>query len=230
MENYKELLKKKYDDIWESSKQALLQNNVEVDSNLSDIENDKRKGLSAIITITGDCLDNFSKIKNEIRKIEPEQYYYPQTDIHVTILTLIHTSENFVFDEEKAETFKEILEKTTRNFPKFDIEFKGLTASKGVVMVQGFFNKTLNEMREAKRDEKKKHELEINQRQKGGIGHCTIIRFKQKLRNPMAFVNKIEELRNISLGTFKVKKIHFVLHDWCNSEAKRKVLAEYELK
>ena len=225
MENYRKALQESYDVMWNSSKESLLNNEINIDINLSNLEKDKRFGLTVLIPLG----DIFLKVINQLKEIEPEQYFYPATDTHITIIDFIGASEEVVFDEEQIKIYKKILDEVLKDFSKFNLEFKGLTASKGAVMVQGFFNDELQKLRERLREEVNGRGIELKERYKVGTAHSTIIRFKKKLQNPKALVNKIEKMRDIDLGTFEVKKILFVLHDWYNLKDKTKILAEYEL-
>jgi 2'-5' RNA ligase len=225
MPDYKEVLQEAYDRIWNSSKENLLNNDVSTDINLSNIEDDKRLGLTVLIPLG----DIFLKVINQLKEIEPKQYFYPATDTHITVIDFIGASEDFVFDEKQVKVYKKVLDAMLKDFSKFNIEFKGLTASKGAVIVQGFFDDALQKLREKLRQEVNKQGIELKERYKVETAHATIMRFKKKLQNPEALANKIEKMRNIDLGTFEVKKILFVLHDWYNLKGKTKILAEYEL-
>lgn len=229
MSSYRESLQKKYEELWNLSKESILKNNIEIDKHLTDIEADKRLGLSLIIPITGSCLDNFLKVIRQLKKIEPDQYYYPPTDIHVTVLGFTIHSEDFVFNEREIKVYKKILDKVLQNVPKFNIKFKGLTTSKGAVMVQGFFDETLQEVRKNLKKEINNHGIELKERYKLTVAHCTIMRFKQKLQNPEQLVKKIEELQNQNFGVFEADKFLFVVHDWYTIKEKTKILGKYEL-
>jgi 2'-5' RNA ligase len=226
MLNYKEFLQETYDRIWNSSKENLLDNNADIDMNLSNIADDKRLGLTVLIPIG----DIFLQVKGQLKEIEPEQYFYPATDTHITVIDFIGASEDFVFDEKQVEIYKRVLDSVLKDFSKFNIDFKGLTASKGAVMVQGFFDDALQKLRERLREEVNKQGIELKERYKVVTAHSTIMRFKKKLQNPKALVNKIEEMKDVNIGIFKIKKILFVLHDWYNLKEKTKILAEYELQ
>ena len=226
MLNYREILQESYDRIWDSSKENLLNNNIEIDENLSDIPDDKRLGLTVLIPLG----DIFHQVIAQLREVEPDQYFYPATDTHITVIDFIGASEDFVLDNKRIDIYKQILDNVFKDSLKFNIEFKGLTASKGAVMVQGFFDDALQKLRERLREEVNKQGIELKERYKVGTAHSTIMRFKKKLQNPEALANKIEDMRNVDLGIFEVNKILFVLHDWYNLKEKTKILAEYELQ
>lgn len=227
MINYKKFLETRYNEIWDSSKKDLLTNNIDVDEHLFDLEKDKRRGLTVLIPLKGECLDKMEKIIDQLKEIEPNQYYYPKTDIHITVLDIISASDDFRFDRKQAAIYKEILDNCLSKFSKFTIQFRGLTASKSAVMVQGFYDQALPKLREMLREEIKEQGVGLKERYKIKTAHLTIARFKQKLQNPDKLVKKIEKNRKYEFGLFVVKKILFVLHGWYNCREKTRVLGEY---
>ena len=74
-------MKEKYENIFFRSREDILNNNVEIDKHLFDIENDGRMGLTVIAKIDAGCVEGFSQIISEFKKIEPDQYFYPLSDI-----------------------------------------------------------------------------------------------------------------------------------------------------
>ncbi|UCD04512.1 MAG: hypothetical protein JSW73_02675, partial [Candidatus Woesearchaeota archaeon] len=142
-DDFDKLLQEKYDSIWNSSRESLLNNEVDIDKHLSSISSDKRMGLTVLIPL-GEIFDD---VMNSLRKIEPEQYFYPASDTHITIIDFVGAYEGFIPDKKQVEIYKKVLSNVLKNIPVFNIKFKGLTASKGAVMVQGFYDKTLQEFR-----------------------------------------------------------------------------------
>jgi len=226
MKNYRGYLKKEYNRIFNSSKKDLINNNIDIDKNLLDISQDKRLSLTVIIPINV----LFKNVIDQLNKLEPEQYFYPSTDTHITVIDFICDSDNSFLDKEKIEQCKMILNNSIKNFSGFYINFKGLTASQNAVMVQGFFDTGLQDLRNIIRKECVRHGFELKERHQQTWAHSAIMRFKKKLKNPELFVNEIETLRNTDFGSVKVNKILFVLHDWYNIKEKTKILQEYKLK
>ena len=96
-----EKLFKIYTDICEQGAKEIRNGNVLYDSFLSNLENDKRLGLSAIISINDNILGEISEIIDRIKEIEPYQFYYPQSDFHITVFDFISGTEDF--DRKKIE-------------------------------------------------------------------------------------------------------------------------------
>jgi 2'-5' RNA ligase len=225
---YRELLQSKYDEIWKSARPFLLSNDLDLDPNLQHIESDERLGLTALIKIEGSCLTRLVQIMGQLQSIEPHPYYYPASDLHLTVLDFTVASEHFVLDRDRVEVYKKILSEIVRD-SSFEIEFTGLTAGRAGVLAQGFHNGELQNLREALRGRIAEHGMALQERYKAMTAHSTIARFKQPLASAQEFVRTLEELRHLELGVMRVTRVLFVLHDWYNREEKTRVLGRYPL-
>ena len=142
------ILKNEYDNIWNTSKNKILKNDINVDHNLSDLQNDKRLGISLIIPVGKALAGIFYDGLRNVKLYEPDQYYYPPSDMHITLLDLIAANENFVFCEKQVAAYKEVLCEVFKLLKSFKIQFNGLTASAVAVMVRGFPSIDIFEMRQ----------------------------------------------------------------------------------
>ncbi len=229
MFNYKDFLREKYDEIWNSSKTELENNNVSVDLNLRNLDSDRRLGLSVVIPIEGKCSEKFLQVMKKLKFLEPNQYYYPASDFHITVIDFIGAHEDFVIDADQEEAYKEVLIAAAKNISRFKINFEGLTASTGAVMAQGFPSNEMQKLRDSLREGADKHGLELKERYKTYSCHSTIIRFAEKLKSPKAFVENIEKLRHFNFDAVEAEKLFLIVHDWYNRK-KIKVLLEQELQ
>lgn len=226
---YQSFLKNHYNQMWTNSKPSILKNEIVPDLHLNDLENDKRRGLSLVAPLNSSLFSKVLGVMKKLEEIEPEQYYYPLENIHLTLMNITDFSENFVLDKKKRECYKRIIKKVFRDSQLFEVEFKGITASKGAVIIQGFCNNAIRELREKLRQEALKEGIGLKEDYKRETAHLTIIRFRKKLRSPEEFANQIEELRNTKIGIMQIKKARLVLHDWYNRKEKRKVIEEFPL-
>jgi len=222
------LMQIKYDDIWNHSKPAIESNNVTFDANLLDISKDKRLGLTLLIPIEGGCLEKVAKLGAQLSKAEPDQYYYPLSDLHITVLDFIGASKDFVFNEKQVDAYKKVLCDVLRGFPRFVVKFDGLVASDAAIIVQGFSD-VINQLRERLRNEMDARGVTFEERYKATTSHMTIARFKNELRDSKSLIGKIESMRHLDLCSMEVYRLVFVLHDWYNRMEKTKILVEYEL-
>lgn len=97
--------------------QSILQNslNFSTVAPVDDFENDSRICLTSLHFPNQELIDDVQKIISELKKVEPNFYYYPPQSLHLTIknIRVINDPPNFKqSDVEKAqEIFKEVLSK-----------------------------------------------------------------------------------------------------------------------
>ena len=70
--------------------------------------------------------------------IEPEQYYYPATDIHVTVLSLLTAAEHNQEQLAQAGAFIPAVEAALSGVRTFRLETVGVTLTSTAVLAQGF--------------------------------------------------------------------------------------------
>jgi 2'-5' RNA ligase len=227
--NYQSFLKEHYDQMWIDSKPSILKNDLFLDLHLNNLKSDKRRGLTLVTHLNPDSFGKVSKIMKGLEEIEPEQYYYPLQNIHLTIINITDLSEDFVFDQKQCEIYKKILKKIFYNAQPIKVELKGVTTSKGAVIIQGFCNNSIKKLRKKIREEFCKEGVGLKEDYLRETAHVTIIRFRKKLHSPLDFVNQIEKSRNISIGMMRIEKARLVLHDWYNRKEKTKIIEEYYL-
>ena len=57
--------------------------------NPMDSPSDNRFGLTLLIRPNQQAKDRIRNLLDNLKRIEPNQYYYPDSDIHITVLTII---------------------------------------------------------------------------------------------------------------------------------------------
>ena len=227
--DYNAFLKKHYDKIWTDSKDSILKNKISLDPSLYNLSKDVRQGLTLVTPLSQEVYCKVAKIMKLLESIEPEQYYYPFENMHITTLNLTPFSEDFVFDRKQCEAFNKVFKKAFNGIKPFNVKLEGITASKGAVIIQGFYKDALQKMRENLRREAQKQGVMLNEDYERKTAHTTIIRFRKKLRKPKDFVKQIEKHRNTDLGTMRIDKVLLVLTDWYNRKEKKTIIAEYKL-
>ncbi|WP_299142402.1 hypothetical protein [uncultured Vibrio sp.] len=76
-----------YTNMWKSFSSGLESGNYDIDLNISDI-NDSRRGISILGYIdenNDEVGDNINSFIERVMSIEPEQYGYPVTELHLTL-------------------------------------------------------------------------------------------------------------------------------------------------
>ena len=225
-------LKAHYTKLYQESIQKIQLDSYQVDK-LIDSNNDKRFGITLLLRPVKPVKTNIQKFLSEIKSIEPNQYYYPNSDLHVTVMSIITCYDGFNLSQIRIEDYVDTIKKSIKGISCFDIEFMGLTASQNCLMVQGFLtNDTLNEVRDNLRINFKNTNLEqsIDKRYSIQTSHSTILRLKNKLNDKEKFLEKVNEYRDFYFGTFEVNTLELVFNDWYQRKEYVKTLYKFSLK
>lgn len=220
-----------YDTLWIQSKNKILNNKYQIDDYLNST-NDTRRGITLLARIELKVLYEIIKFIEKCKTLEPDQYYYRSSDIHITILSIINCYENFNLDLINYHDHLEIIKKALIGIKKFNIEFKGVTASDSCIMIRGFpLNNDINLIRDNLRKYFKFSKLitSIDKRYQIKAAHSTIIRFKNNLKNPIKLIELIEKYNNYDFGISNIKELEFVFNDWYLKNENNKTLYTFKL-
>ncbi|HNX54390.1 MAG TPA: mutarotase [Prolixibacteraceae bacterium] len=225
-------LKEHYTKLYQDSIQKIQSDSYHVDK-LIESDSDKRFGITLLLRPDNSVKANIQKFLSEIRSIEPNQYYYRDSDLHVTVMSIISCYDGFNLSQIRIEDYVDTIKKSIRRVSCFNIEFRGLTASPSCLMVQGFLeNNTLNQIRDNLRVDFKDTGLEQSMDKRYAIqtAHSTIFRLKEKVENKEAFLDIVEKYRDYYFGTFIVDSLELVFNDWYQRKEYVKKLYLFELK
>ncbi|KJD32965.1 mutarotase [Tamlana nanhaiensis] len=203
----------------------------EVDNNI-DSELDNRYGITLLIRPPKEIKAQISSFLNDLKRIESNQYFYPETDIHITVMSIISCYNDFNLSNINLEEYIAIIEKSLVDIASFNIQFKGLTASPSCLMIQGFLDdNTLKLIRNNLRNHFKNSNLEhsIDKRYAIQTAHSTIFRLRHNFNNKTDFINKIETYKTHNFGKFTVNQLELVYNDWYQRDAKVKTLHCFKL-
>lgn len=224
-------LKHHYDQLWNQSLQKFRNNEFQLDPLLSSA-NDDRYGLSLIARPSDKVRRNVVRLLDEIKIAAPNQYYYPASDLHVTILTLISCYDGFTLNQIDTAEYQKIVEGAITNVPPFNIEFKGLTASPAGILIRGYpegdwLSILRKKLRERIRSSGLQHSMDKSYIRK--TAHITAIRFKEPLIQPRNFINKITQLKNYDAGSYVLDHVEMTGNDWYQKKGKVKTVARFPL-
>ncbi|WP_417940331.1 2'-5' RNA ligase family protein [Flavobacterium sp. RS13.1] len=209
-------LSEHYNTLFKTSSELILSENYSIDSKIRD-NSDQRFGITLLIRPNDEIKNNIQAFLKEIKKTEPEQYYYPNSDIHITVLAIISCAEDFTLNQFSMSEYVEIIEKSLVDINKIEIEYQGVTLSPSAIMIQGFpSDDSLNTFRNKLRENFKNSSLRqsMDSRYTITAAHSTVMRFQNKLQNPKKLVEIVEKFRNYNFGKFTVDKIELVFNDW----------------
>lgn len=220
-----------YNQLYKSSSEAILSGNYRLDAKIND-PSDSRFGITLLLRPSEKIKADIQLFLKELKAIEPSQYYYPDSDIHITVMSIISCYEGFSLDQIAVESYIEIIQKSLADLDEIKIEFRGITASNSAIMIQGFpSGKSLNNLRDKLRENFKNSALEqsIDRRYSIATAHSTVMRFREKLQNPEQLIQIANQFREYNFGEFKADKLELVFNDWYQRERNTIQLKNFQL-
>lgn len=218
-----------YNKLYKEAIQEISTDNYEIDT-LINSDADKRTGITLIIRPSIEVKQEIQKFLNQLKKIEPNQYYYPSTDVHITVMSIISCYEDFDLNKIELSEYIALIQECIIKNTALKIQFKGLTASHSCFMIQGFMNNnSLNAIRDRLRSAFKSSALEqsIDKRYAIQTAHSTVVRFSEKLQHKTEFLNLIKQFRNTDFGTFDIDSYELVYNDWYHRKKRVKILHRF---
>ncbi|HEU4789067.1 MAG TPA: 2'-5' RNA ligase family protein [Flavobacterium sp.] len=213
-------LKEHYNSLYVNSIENIKKDQYIID-HLIDSSSDNRFGITVLIRPSLEVKNKIQDFLNELKKSNPNQYYYPNSDIHITVLSIISCHDGFDLKTISIPEYRKIIQKSIEDIKDLEIHFEGITASNSAIMIQGFTNNnSLDQLRDNLRTNFKNSGLQqsIDSRYAIQTAHSTVIRFREKIIDKEALLKSLEEYRTFDFGKFKVEKIELVHNDWYQRE------------
>lgn len=213
-----------YNMIFHKNQEKLLAGGVG-DAYLQSPKSDTRMSLALLIRISSDVSASVKAFLNEIQAEEPELYYYPESDFHITVMDILGGKPHRQVPEELPQYIRCIRECAAQISP-FQIHFQGITASDNALMITGYYEEPLEQFRQLLRKSFRKHELVLEERYETFSAHMTVIRTPRQLNDPESFLKFVGVDRNF--GTVRVDAVELVFHNWYDS--RKTVLETFHFK
>ncbi|KAK8840648.1 hypothetical protein M9Y10_030423 [Tritrichomonas musculus] len=217
-------LKQNYAKIFDQNKEALL-NGGHGDPYLNSSKVDTRMGLSLLIRIKSNVSEKISNYIHDIQSIEPNLYYYPPSDFHITVLDILRGEPDRTVPENLNDYISCIKECANKVKP-FILEFRNITASDNCVLICGYYEEGLEKLRQLIRKSLAERNLPLEERYQTFSSHLTVVRIPEQLKEPQKFIEQIK--REIYFGQMEVDSLELSFHNWYDS--KKTKLADIVLK
>ena len=185
---------------------------------------DNRMALVVLIRISYDVTEKIGSCIRDLKEIEPDLYFYPAEDFHITVMDILKGEEGRVIPPSIAE-YMRCIEECSKSVSPFKIEFNGLTASDNAILARGCYEDQLQVFRQRLRELLKQRGLPLEERYKTISSHVTIARLHSKFQNPEKLLDYIEKPR--AFGTMTVSKMEISFHNWYDTQ--KEVLSVVEL-
>lgn len=178
---------------------------------------DQRFGITLLIRPERVIKASIQEFLDEVKKADPDQYFYPNSDIHVTVMPIISCYEGFQIQNIRVDEYIELLRGCLTEIPSFHIQFSGITASPSCLMVKGFpSDLILENIRNRLRSAFRHADLEqsLDKRYPLQTAHSTVVRFRKKVKDPSKILALLEQWKDHDFGTSKVACLELVFNDW----------------
>ncbi len=221
-----------YNELYQNAVRKIKSDEYSMD-NFIDSPVDKRRGITLLIRPNNPIKKNIQNFLDDLSNNDPNQYYQPDSDIHMTVMSIISCYNDFNLQSICISDYINLIEKSIKSERKIEINFKGITASPSCIMIQGFFhNNTINEIRDNLRTNFKKSALQqsLDLRYSLQTAHLTVVRFKQPLINKGNYLQVMENYRDYNFGTLTTDTINLVYNDWYQRKKFTKELYKFKIK
>ena len=209
-------LKQPYARIDQQGVQAISTHQEQVDPNLQNLKADSRRGLTLLVKLPAHVTRNISFVLNDLKKLEPFQYYYTANTIHITVMDIRRAVPDFHMSKEELINYQQVIQETIENVNAINWHLAGLICSPGAILVKGFYSSELQQLRNGLRASLLKNGLLLDERYATSSGHATVARFKKNLIHPQEFLNEINNFHTVEFGDFRTSEVDLVIHDWYN--------------
>ncbi|MBK5193559.1 MAG: mutarotase [Flavobacteriaceae bacterium] len=219
-----------YDNLYQNSIDEIRTEGCKTDP-LIKSPTDNRFGVTLLIRPPILVKKRIEIFLKELKNIDNQQYYYPLSDIHITVMSIISCANGFELKNISIPDYMRIIEKSIQDVGKFRIKFKGITASTSTIMIQGFYGEILNTFRNNLRINFQKSHLEqtIDKRYSIKTGHSTVVRFQNKLEQENNFLEALEKYKDFDFGEFDVNWVELVFNDWYQRKEHVRILSYFDI-
>jgi 2'-5' RNA ligase len=221
-----------YDGLWREAVARFRAGEVQTDPYLLDREHDRRTGLTVIARPGAEVQERVDAMLRHLRRIAPHQYFYDRRELHVTLLSLFTATEAFEPHLAHLSGYRSAVGAALSGASRFTVQFGGITASTGAVMVQGFPKGSgLAEIRDRLRRELRDRGLGggLDARYQIRTAHATVMRFQVPPREIGLLVDALAAYRETDFGATTFDSLQLVKNDWYMSHDRVEVIEVYPL-
>lgn len=218
-----------YQRIHNESISYIRKNDILVDRYLEPDCVDTRKGISLIVKLREENRKTYEELVENIRHIEPEQYYYPFEDLHITIFDFVSAKEKFISGNHDEEKIIKCTADVIAGSVPFTVAFRGIVCSREAVIINGYDENEVVRIRNKIRQKALECGIKNEERYVSYSAHSTFMRFRKKLRDGKKFEKEIGIWREYEFWKEEIDTIDLVEHDWYNRSGTKRIIEEYRI-
>jgi 2'-5' RNA ligase len=222
-----------YNQLRSKTSAALESGGLQVDALLRAKAGDPRRGATLVARPNATVQKRVGAFLREVAAICPGQHFYQPAELHMTVLSVIPSSESWREEIHQLPVVRIVLDKVLKKHRAFSLKFRGVTVSPEAVLVQGFpqddnLARLRDELRSALRERGVGENLD--RRYKITAAHLTVMRFSNPKANWKRLLDFLQAHRETDFGETCFKSLQLIWNDWCASAGVTRTVQEYELK
>jgi 2'-5' RNA ligase len=225
-------LQHRYDTMRQLAAHQFVHGQAELDPWLTPATLDERRGLTLRARPPAHLIARMQELVAAFQQVEPDQYYHPGPEIHLTISSLISAYPGFTLQQIAPLAYQQVVGHSLAQSSPFTLTYCGVTASPGAILLQGFpQGDTLQQLRTKLKSDVEQAGLShsIDARYALQTAHATLVRFRAPLRQPAQVANLIHAYQQTFIGSFEVDTLELVYTDWYHRAAHTVLLETYSL-
>ncbi len=218
-----------YDQMWQNAVNKYQLNEFEYDQYLNG-KIDTRRGITLLARPTKETRHKIVQFLNEFSDLEPDQYCHPESDLHITIMSIVACREQY--ELASVQQYREAVQRTLKGVSPFTVVFEGITASPNCVLIQGYTqDESLSNLREGIRQEFSNNQLEhsMDTRYTIKTAHSSVIRYRKPPVDPAKLIAFLRLNKDRYFGEVKITELELVFNDWYQRKENTEVLARFNL-
>lgn len=222
---------KVYERLWREASPSLARGAINLDPLIGSGQ-DRRRGLTVVLRPAAAVLDAYDEFLLEARSLEPAQYFYPRSDMHTTVLSIVSCEPEFQPSPAERAEYAQLVGTVAAGAEPFSVTYRGVSASRDGVLAQGFpRGGGLERLRSALRDAVERSGLgsTMDSRYRLETAHSTLLRFRTPLADPAAFHAFLERNRGRAFAETTVERVELVVNDWYMSAARLTEIGSFAL-
>ena len=221
-----------YETLWREAVAAFARGEPHLDPHLADKSKDLRRGVTLIARPSPLVQERVKEFLDRLAAVGPEQYFYRPEALHVTVMSIISGTLAWRKEIGRLAACRRVISEVLSRQRAFRIQFRGITASAGSVMIRGFPDGDgLGKIREELREGFARQGLGdlLDRRYKISTAHITVMRFRAPGMDWSRLGPVLERGREMDFGETTVDRLQLIWGDWYASAETVRVLQEYRL-
>ncbi|MCJ8296406.1 MAG: hypothetical protein MJK15_18570 [Colwellia sp.] len=221
-----------YDGMWDRFVVASKSNEYDLDANLLDLEKDTRRGITALAYLNqgnSSVVDKINSFQRAVQYIEPDQYYQPREDLHLTLLSVITCVPEFKLSDIDAEAYIQVFKSVLRRAEPIEVKYQGVSASTNCIIIQGYpVDGALEQLRSTLKSELRSVGLRSSFDSRYNLvgAHSSVVRFRVPISMSESLLALCQKYRNHDFGSIVFSELELVFNNWYQTSSVTKCLSK----